>query len=196
MPDVAQLVEELEHPERSAELVPSEGRRRDLLGEMPGEVERVGAIEHAEVIALAPDDLLAARAHDERNAPEPDVGVGLAELVLELEGVASALGQPGQREVFPREPPQLGVLEQRVTRVGLPVHVLLLERVRRRVVDAVVDTAVLDEQEGAFDERDGVLVVELPRLHPVVLELEMGRVPVLDELEVRVVGMANQVLAL
>src|SRR5262249_39466018 len=45
LPDVADLVEELEHPERLADLVPAERRRRNLLLEVPGEIERVRAVE-------------------------------------------------------------------------------------------------------------------------------------------------------
>ena len=71
--------------------------------EVPGEVERVGAVEHAEVVRLAPHDLLPPGAHGERDAAELDVGVGLAELVLELEGVPRTLAEAVDREGLPLE---------------------------------------------------------------------------------------------
>src|SRR5439155_7757164 len=70
LPRIVEVVEELEHPVRPAERVPSEGRRRELLLEVPGEVEGVHAVEQAEVVALAPDDLLATRAEGEGNRPQ------------------------------------------------------------------------------------------------------------------------------
>src|SRR5262249_32670564 len=94
LPDVAEVVEELEHPVRTPELVPAERRRRNLLLQVPGEVEGVDAIEHAEVVGLAPHHLLAAAADGERDAAELDVGVELAQLVLEPEGV-ERLGAEG-----------------------------------------------------------------------------------------------------
>src|SRR5262249_20922975 len=135
-----QVVEELDHPERAADLVPAEGRRRDLLLEVPGEVEGVRAVEHPEVVGLAPHDLLAAGADTERNAPELEVGVRLAELVVELERRPGDVrqriehqGATGKTALLVRE------VEDVEAVVRLPVDVLLLEDVRRRVVDAVVD---------------------------------------------------------
>ena len=61
------------------------------------------------------------------------------------------------------------------------MDVLLLENARSRVVDAVVGPAVLDEEVRAREEGDVVLVVELAGLEPVVVELEVERVAVLDE---------------
>jgi hypothetical protein len=97
--DVADVVEELEHPERLADLVPAECRRRDLLLEVPGEIERVGAVEHAEVVGLAPDHLLLAGADRERNVPQLQVDVRLAELVIELERVALVAAQAVELQV-------------------------------------------------------------------------------------------------
>src|SRR4030095_1165741 len=101
--DVAQVIDELEHPERSPDLVPAERRRRDLLLEVPGQVERVGAVEHAEVVGLAPHDLLAAAADREWEAAELDVHPQLAQLVLELERVERLVAEAVQAEVVDRE---------------------------------------------------------------------------------------------
>ena len=163
---------------------------------MPGEVERVGAVEHAEVVGLAPDDLLPAGPHGERDAAELDVGVRLAELVVELERIPRTLAEAVYREGLPLEATQLGELEEVETPVRLPVDVLLLENPRRRVVDAVVDAAVLDEEMRALEEGDGVFVIKLASLEPVVIELEVGGVPVLDELVGRHVRAAGEVLRL
>jgi hypothetical protein len=97
-PDVAEVVEELHHPERPANLIPAERGRGKFLVEVPREVERIHAVEHAEVVGLAPDDLLAAGADRERDVAELQVDVGLAELVVELEGRACAVGQAAQAE--------------------------------------------------------------------------------------------------
>src|SRR5207249_7553489 len=86
----ADVVVELEHPEGPAQLVPPEGGGRKLLHEVPGEIERVGAIEHPKVVALAPDDLLPAGTHTERQVAKREIDVGLAQRVLELVGVPRA----------------------------------------------------------------------------------------------------------
>src|SRR5262249_11024211 len=162
--DIAQVVEELHHPEGPAQLVPPEGRRRDLLLEVPVEGERVGAVEHAEVVGLAPYDLLPAGAHGERDAAELDVGVRLAQLVVELERVALVVREAVQVERLPAEALRAGEVEDVHAAVGLSVDVLLLDEARRGVVDAVVDPAVLDEEVRALEEWDVVLVVELAGL--------------------------------
>src|SRR5207249_2767982 len=108
----------------------------------------VHAVEHAEVVALAPDDLLAAGAERERNGAELDVGVGLAQLVVELEDVALAVAERADREVLLREnrpaagrvrdADLVGVVEEAdelpglEAGIGLPVRVLLLEEARDR----------------------------------------------------------------
>src|SRR5262249_34702802 len=138
LPDVAEVVEELDHPVRTPELVPPERRRRNLLLQVPGEVEGVDAVEHPEVVGLAPDDLLAAAADGERDAAELDVGVELAQLVLEPEGVERLGAERLQVQVrdgeqlvgvarLPRRDADLGgVLEVVEALVVSAVDVLLL----------------------------------------------------------------------
>ena len=179
---------------------------------MPGEVERIGAVEHPEVVGLAPDDLLPARADREWDRPEFDVGVGLTELVVELERVALAVGETADRHLVVRQLREaaggIGNADLRravedveeltglEARIRAAVDVFLLDEARRRIVDAVVDAAIHEEQMRALDERDVVLVVEQPALEPVVIELDARRVSVLNELVVRVVWVTDEVLGL
>ena len=194
-PHVADLVEELEHPEGAPELVPAVGRGPgDLLREVPGEVEGVGAVEHAEVVGLAPDDLLAAGADAEGQVPELEVDVELAQLVVELERVALAAREAAHLEHAARKAEELSVLvERHLVAVGAAVDVLLLDEARGGVVDAVVDAAPDDRQVRGVDEGDVVLVVELAGLEPVVVEVDVGDVPVHDELVRVLVGRADDV---
>src|SRR5207247_271711 len=151
------------------------GRRRDLLREVPGEVERVGAVEHPEVVGLAPYDLLASGADGEREVAELDVGVELAQLVVELERVAVLLAEAADLEHVAGKTLELPVLvERQVAAVRPPVDVLLLDEARGGVVDAVVGAPPDERQVRAVDERDVVLVVELPGLEPVVVEPDMS----------------------
>src|SRR5947209_16018500 len=123
------------------------------------------SVEHAEVVALAPHDLLAAGAHRERDVAELDVGVGLAQLVVELEGVPVAAAEAAQGEHAARElraALQLGEVEEVEAAVRSAMVVLLLDEAGRGVVDAVVDAPPDDGEVRAVDERNVVLVVELP----------------------------------
>src|SRR5262249_51643604 len=106
LPDVAQVVEELEHPEGAPQLVPAERRRGNLLLEVPRQVQRVDAVEHAEVVRLAPDNLLAAATDGERNLTELHVDPGLTQLVLESERVERVLAEAVQVEVVDGEAPR------------------------------------------------------------------------------------------
>src|SRR5262249_34846944 len=154
-----------------------------LLGEVPGEIERVHAVEHAEVVRLAPHDLLPARAHAERQIAELDVGVELAQRILEAEDVAFVARDAVELEDAGREATlAAGLGERQVAAVRAHVDVLLLAEAGRRVVDAVVDAAPQDRQARLVDERDVVLVVELPGLEPVVVEAQVDGVAVHDEL--------------
>src|SRR5262249_19983015 len=208
LPDVAQVVEELDHPEGAANLVPAERRRRDLLRQVPGEVERVDAVEHPEVVGLAPHDLLAPAADGERNPPELDVGVELAQLVLELEGVERVGPQGPEIQVgngeqlvrlagLRRRDADLGgVLEVVQAAVVPAVDVLLLEEARGGVVDAVVDAAPEQGERRLLDEGDVVLADPRAALEPVVVEADVGGVAVLDVLPGGGVGGAEEVLGL
>src|SRR5438552_2192877 len=154
-----------------------------MLREEPGEVERVHAIEHAEIVGLAPDDLLSAGPDGEREVPELDVRVELAQLVVELERLALAVREATHLEHAARETLQPPVLvERQVVDVRVPVEVLLLHDARRGVVDAVVDAAPEHREVRALDEGDLVLVVEPSGLEPVVVEPDVGGVPVHDVL--------------
>src|SRR4029453_5886273 len=94
---------ELEHPEGAPDLVPAERGSGNLLLEVPRQVERVDAVEHAEVVGLTPHDLLAPAGDGERDAAELDVHPQLAQLVLELERVERVVAEPVQAEVVGRE---------------------------------------------------------------------------------------------
>src|SRR5581483_5826318 len=194
LPHVAELVEKLYHPERPADLVPAERGRPNLLLKMPGQVERVGPVEHPEVVGLAPDDLLPARPDRERQTAELDIRVGLAQRAFELDGVARGAVHARQLEHVAREPPADGEVVQIEPPVGAPVNVFLLLEPRQEVVHAVVDAAIEKEQVRALDERDIVLVIELAALEPVVVEADVSRVPVLDELEGPGIGRPDDIL--
>src|SRR5713101_9497250 len=103
---------------------------------MPPQVERVDAIEHTEVVRFAPDDLLAAEAQAEGERLELDVEVRFAQLILELQGVASAGRQ---------------IIEPQMARLSVDVA---LREPRRRVVDAIVDAAIQQKEARPVDERD------------------------------------------
>src|SRR5262249_7484680 len=208
LPGVGEVVEELDHAEGPAGLVPAEGRRRNLLLEVPGEVEGVDAVEHPEVVGLAPHDLLPPAADAERNAPELDVGVELAQLVLELEGVERVGPQGPEVQVgngeqlvrvagLRRRDADLGgVLEVVQAAVVSAVDVLLLEEARGGVVDAVVDAAPEQRERRLLDEGDVVLADPLAALEPVVVEEDVRGVAVLDVLPGGGVGGAEEVLRL
>ena len=180
--DVTDVPEALQHPERDAEIVPAEGRRRDLHDVVPRGVERVGAVEHTEVVGFAPDDLLLAEAKADRNVRQADVDVRFAELVLELEGVARAL-----REVV------------KVALGGAPrlaaAEVALTER-RLVVVDAVVYAAVEQEELRALDERQIEAVDPLALLDPVPVDAGAERIALLDEVVLVDVRVTDDVLRL
>src|SRR5207247_1134566 len=144
-PHVAQVVEELDDPQGAADLVPPEPGGGKLLLEVPGQVEGIDAIEHAEVVGLAPDDLLAAAADRQRQPPELQVDVGLAELVVELERRALTPAEPAQLELPAPEPLEArrraepdpgGIIEVVHSPVRPSVDVLLLHEARRDVVGA------------------------------------------------------------
>src|SRR5262249_61661824 len=158
--------------------------------------------------ALAHADLLAPAADGERNAPELDVGVELAQLVLELEGVERVGPQGPEVQVGNGE--QLvrlaglrrwnadpgGVLEVVQALVVAAVDVLLLEEARGGVIDAVVDAAPEQRERRLLDEGDVVLADPLAALEPVVVEEDVRGVAVLDVLPGGGVGGAEQVLRL
>src|SRR5205823_9083780 len=139
---------------------------------------------------------------------ELDVGVRFAELVVELERLALAVREPadghlvvgqlreaagGIRDAdLRRAIEDVGELTRPQARIRSTVDVFLLDEAGRRVVDAVVDAAIDEEQVRALDERDVVLVVEEPALEPVVIELDARRVSVLNELVMRVVGVTDE----
>ena len=179
---------------------------------MPGEIERVDAVEHPEVVGLAPHDLLPATADAERDAAELDVRIELAQLVLEGDRVETRLAERIETQLRDRElvvglarlrcrdADLGGVLEVVQAAVGTgvvpAVDVLLLEEAGREAVDAVVDAAPQERQRRLLDERDVVLGDELATLEPVVVEADVRRVPVLDVLPGGGVGRAKEVLGL
>src|SRR6185369_7136291 len=143
--------------------VPAERRRRDLPREVPGEVEGVDAVEHPEVVALPPDDLLAAGTDLQGQVPDLEIDVELPELVVELERVEGLVSEVVEPQRLPL-PDGLRELEQVETAVRAAVDVLLLQRVGRGVVDAVVDATPEEEEVRRVEERDIVAVVELAAL--------------------------------
>src|SRR5207249_7428657 len=204
-PHVAEVVEELDDPQGAADLVPPEPGAGKLLLEVPGQVEGIDAIEHAEVVGLTPDDLLAAAAHRQRQPPELHVGVGLAELVVELERRALTVAEPAQLELPAPEPPEArrraepdpgGIVEEVHSPVRPSVDVLLLHEAGGEVVDAVVDAPPQEEKAGALDEGNVVLPVEPAGLEPVVVQADVSVVAVRDVLIRARVGVADEVLSL
>ena len=99
---------------------------------MPRGVERVGAVEHAEVVGLAPDDLLLAKSEAHGDAGELQVGVGLAQLILEFERVAGTV--------------------RKIAQVAIGVAPRFTAERRLIVVDTVVGAAVEQEELRALDE--------------------------------------------
>src|SRR5215471_17211206 len=63
---------------------------------MPGGVEGVGAVEHAEIIGLAPHDHLASETQCERDLCELNIAIRLAKNALETQGVRDAWRQIGK----------------------------------------------------------------------------------------------------
>ncbi len=143
---------------------------------MPGKIERVGAIEEAKAVRLAPDDLLAT-GPDAEVADEIDVDVRLAQHVLELESVAGALVE---------------VIEVVEAPVDLLAGELALGLHAGGVVeDAVVDAAIEQKQVRLLDElREVEAIEEVPSLDPLPVDADLGGVALLDELVLVHVGMA------
>src|SRR6185369_17417836 len=102
--------------------------------------------EHPEVVGLTPDDLLLAGADAQRDVPELEIDVRLAQLVLELVVVALVLREAVELEEVAVEPLVAQVRLQVLTAVRLPVDVELGREAGRRGVDAVVHAAPLDEE--------------------------------------------------
>src|SRR5262249_27764289 len=140
---------------------------------------------------------------------ELEVDVGLAQLVLEPQGVERVLAERVEVQIVDREPferrgPAGGEADLRrvvevVPRgraVDLPVDVGLLQESRSEGVDAVVDAPPEYAQGGLLDEGDVVLGDELAAVEPVVVDANVGGVAVLDELPGRGVRSADQVLGL
>ena len=167
------------HPERNAQIVPSECGRRDLLAEVPRRVERVGAVEHTEEIGFAPHHLLAPDADPQRPRARRDVDVGLAHVVLERERLACVDGEIAQVALCGT--------------AGLASAKVALAEDRRVRVDAVVNAAI-GEDEARVGEEPDVDPARLRVAQRVPAQAEAKRVALLNEVPLVDVGVTDEVL--
>ncbi len=190
-PHLADVPQALGQPEGHADVLPR------LLLEVPGDVERVPDVHQAELIALAPDHLLAADAEADRHVLQLEVDVHLAQPVRELV-VRPVLAvqatvrsrQQGASRADGADP----IAPDRATDEIVVAGLTDLVTGRRDVVEAVVHTPIEEVQLRSLDERNVELVDQLAVLQPVPVDAEPERVAVLNELELAEFRMTDQVL--
>ena len=133
---------------------------------MPGGIQRVGAVEHPQVVGLAPHHHLPANAQGQRQLGKLDVGEDLAKRTLKAQGVSRFVRQVGQFAV-PTGPTAIGK------------HVLAWTRLK--IVHAVVHAPVQADEMSVVYARQGETTERPAVFDPVILHARAYNVALLND---------------